>query len=468
MARDAMARRPAEPAPAPPPPPHPRSPPPSGAARAAPTPPLAGGIVRPPSSRQRSPLPPPLSPPLPQPSPPPLASTGVASPAEEQQRRREQQQQRRQQQQAERQRDGGEERGAEQQRGEKRGGGGPGGVRRATNQREHDERPIAAAPLSGAESEAAEGVDDVPPPEPLEAASRKEAEACGLLELYGEEVAARVFSRSWQVRQSGMAAAAAKAPSLVGERRALAAAAKVMLIGASDKMARPQPRNSRPPPFLRPSLTRRVRAAPGALGSRDAERELRPLLLSWRDKLSDSNGRVREAAEGALLALCSLPAIGPSAVGALLVAPLPPAKRNSSQAWLGRLAPLQRLLREHGPQGGEEAGGFEVGPDQCQFCLRRDAAWVSEEALDLHFWKECPLLTSCEQCGQVVEAAGLNEHLLSECDCSKPFRYGPPLGEDAEYVGCPFCQQPLPSDIDGLRRHLAHECAANPRLMDQQ
>ena len=157
-------------------------------------------------------------------------------------------------------------------------------------------------------------------------------------------------------------------------------------------MARPQPRNSRPPPFLRPSLTRRVRAAPGecvsrlarcargahqlarrariarqrvcsrrvhdvssqcrtgALGSRDAERELRPLLLSWRDKLSDSNGRVREAAEGALLALCSLPAIGPSAVGALLVAPLPPAKRNSSQAWLGRLAPLQRLLREHGPQ----------------------------------------------------------------------------------------------------------------------
>ena len=68
----------------------------------------------------------------------------------------------------------------------------------------------------------------------------------------------------------------------------------------------------------------------------------------------------------------------------------------------GRSPALQGPLSSSGVrEGGEEAGGFEVGPDQCQFCLRRDAAWVSEEALDLHFWKECPLLTSCEQCGQV-------------------------------------------------------------------
>jgi hypothetical protein len=56
-----------------------------------------------------------------------------------------------------------------------------------------------------------------------------------------------------------------------------------------------------------------------------------------------------------------------------------------------------------GAQAGQEEGEGDVAvePDQCQFCLRRDPAWESEEALDLHFWKECPMLSSCEQCAQV-------------------------------------------------------------------
>ena len=69
-------------------------------------------------------------------------------------------------------------------------------------------------------------------------------------------------------------------------------------------------------------------------------------------------------------------------------------------------------------------------------------------ASDRHFWKECPALLPCGQCGQVVEVATLNEHLLTECDRSQPFTYPPPLGTHADYTGCPLCgelQHPNPN-----------------------
>eukprot|EP00962_Isochrysis_galbana_P017679 scaffold5082_cov106-Isochrysis_galbana.AAC.4 len=491
-----------------------------------------------------------------------------------------------------------------------------GGVRRATNQREHDERPIGAArPPPPEATSSAEASDDSPPAEPLSAADRKEALSNGLLDLFGEELVAGLYSRTWSVRQAAMTRVAAAVPSKAGQKRALVAAAvRVMLLGAADKMVNV---------FLASlEVEAALLATPlsALCSAADAERELRPLLERWRDKLADSNARVREGAEGGLMALCSAAEIGPAPVGALLAAPLPPSKRNSSQAWVGRLSPLKRLLREHGgalshlvtpslklvkealgsasgqvraeatevahelyalvadvgvfsrhladlkpalrdpllealergrPAAqsfngrasanggtGRNSLGASVGgpnqaldeedeaaiePDQCQFCLRRDPAWESEEALDLHFWKECPMLSSCDQCAQasalpalpltpptlpcrpasrgsatslpnpptfpatnppppaspthvsrrhdrqpatspqVVECVSLNEHLITECDCSKPFRYPPPLGQHVEYYGCPFCGQDLPQDADELRQHLMHDCAANPR-----
>jgi len=46
--------------------------------------------------------------------------------------------------------------------------------------------------------------------------------------------------------------------------------------------------------------------------------------------------------------LFALPEVSPSVIGALLVAPLPANKKNNTQAWVGRLVALNRLLREHG------------------------------------------------------------------------------------------------------------------------
>ena len=49
------------------------------------------------------------------------------------------------------------------------------------------------------------------------------------------------------------------------------------------------------------------------------------------------------------------------------------------------------------------------------FCGVNDPSW-NEDALDLHYWKDCPLLAPCLACAQVVEVAGMADHLLEECE----------------------------------------------------
>lgn len=56
----------------------------------------------------------------------------------------------------------------------------------------------------------------------------------------------------------------------------------------------------------------------------------------------------------------------------------------------------------------------------CIFCGERSDAFT-EEGLDLHYWKRCPMLTRCDHCRQVVEVSSLTEHLLTECDKKDDF-----------------------------------------------
>ncbi|XP_072739674.1 centrosomal protein of 104 kDa [Ciconia boyciana] len=69
----------------------------------------------------------------------------------------------------------------------------------------------------------------------------------------------------------------------------------------------------------------------------------------------------------------------------------------------------------------------------CIFCGERDESFT-EEGLDLHYWKHCPMLTRCEHCKQVVEIASLTEHLLTDCDKKDSF------GK------CQRCNEALPKD----------------------
>jgi centrosomal protein CEP104 len=68
----------------------------------------------------------------------------------------------------------------------------------------------------------------------------------------------------------------------------------------------------------------------------------------------------------------------------------------------------------HPPADAEDE---EDGPtDTCQFCGAVDERFLTGEAMDLHFFQDCPMLCSCGECGQIVEIASLTEHRLVECE----------------------------------------------------
>lgn len=52
---------------------------------------------------------------------------------------------------------------------------------------------------------------------------------------------------------------------------------------------------------------------------------------------------------------------------------------------------------------GEGAREQELGDDvlhTCQFCGKYDTSFTDEK-LDMHYWQECAMLMSCNECGQV-------------------------------------------------------------------
>ncbi|NXL91899.1 CE104 protein, partial [Alectura lathami] len=88
----------------------------------------------------------------------------------------------------------------------------------------------------------------------------------------------------------------------------------------------------------------------------------------------------------------------------------------------------------------------------CIFCGERDESFT-EEGLDLHYWKHCPMLTRCEHCKQVVEIASLTEHLLTECDKKDSFgkcqrcREAIPKDELPKHVKSRICNAAKPEDV---------------------
>lgn len=107
-------------------------------------------------------------------------------------------------------------------------------------------------------------------------------------------------------------------------------------------------------------------------------------------------------------------------------------------------------------------------PSLCIFCGKKDES-LTEDGLDLHYWKHCPMLRRCNECkqvgnhciskhafrsscwtglavitpvvwSQVVEIEGLSEHLLGECESRSKFSQ------------CPQCSEAVATD--DLGRHV--------------
>nr|XP_046252684.1 centrosomal protein of 104 kDa isoform X2 [Scatophagus argus] len=84
----------------------------------------------------------------------------------------------------------------------------------------------------------------------------------------------------------------------------------------------------------------------------------------------------------------------------------------------------------------------------CIFCGKKDESFT-EDGLDLHYWKHCPMLRRCDECRQVVEIASLTEHLLGECESRSKFSQCPRCSEAVatedltRHVQGPTCNPPI-------------------------
>jgi len=117
----------------------------------------------------------------------------------------------------------------------------------------------------------------------------------------------------------------------------------------------------------------------------------------------------------------------------------------------------------------------------CMFCSASDATW-NEDALDLHYWKDCAMLAPCPACAQVVEVAGLPEHLLDECEHKGQYvscdttalaikaiefdewKTSPQcVRAPANCMYCPLCLTAVEDSDDAWRQHLFKACPKNTR-----
>ncbi|VDD81478.1 unnamed protein product [Mesocestoides corti] len=129
----------------------------------------------------------------------------------------------------------------------------------------------------------------------------------------------------------------------------------------------------------------------------------------------------------------------------------------------------------------------------CIFCGEQNDEFT-EEALDMHYWKACPMLRRCPNCKQVVEISGLTDHLLHECPESSKvggYRRCERCSEavsNASFVThnsckaapnpdlrCPLCHTDLVDDSfagnnneESWKAHLLRECRQNSRISRPQ
>ncbi|XP_049341558.1 centrosomal protein of 104 kDa [Astyanax mexicanus] len=135
-----------------------------------------------------------------------------------------------------------------------------------------------------------------------------------------------------------------------------------------------------------------------------------------------------------------------------------------------------------------QSAGANNFDNLCIFCGERDQAFT-EEGLDLHYWKYCPMLCRCLHCRQVVEISSLTEHLLSECErradfiqcfrCSEAVvrdrltehaQNCSPLPVSGSCNHCPLCHQNAAPGEEGWKSHLMYSsagCTQNPRRIQQ-
>ncbi|KAI9007147.1 hypothetical protein BC832DRAFT_432104 [Gaertneriomyces semiglobifer] len=120
----------------------------------------------------------------------------------------------------------------------------------------------------------------------------------------------------------------------------------------------------------------------------------------------------------------------------------------------------------------------------CIFCEEMNEGFT-EENLDTHYWRDCPMLMNCSLCKLIVEIPMLTDHRLKDCDRKADWRRCPrckeavkctefaahiathacrPAPTDPGVHRCPLCHQDVPDDEDGWKVHLMQDgCPGSDR-----
>ena len=59
-------------------------------------------------------------------------------------------------------------------------------------------------------------------------------------------------------------------------------------------------------------------------------------------------------------------------------------------------------------------------PNACEFCGYYKPH-ITKDELNIHQYKDCPMLMQCDNCKQIIEISNLNNHLLNECDFKEKY-----------------------------------------------
>nr|CAH7766447.1 unnamed protein product [Callosobruchus chinensis] len=126
----------------------------------------------------------------------------------------------------------------------------------------------------------------------------------------------------------------------------------------------------------------------------------------------------------------------------------------------------------------------EEDEKQCIFCSQLESVILSSNnSMNSHYWRSCPMLARCKECSQVVEVSSLIEHLLIECEhhesytqcsrCSEAVKLDDFQGHQEQCAElsencnkCPLCHENIECEEQCWRTHLMGEnpCSKNTRF----
>lgn len=103
----------------------------------------------------------------------------------------------------------------------------------------------------------------------------------------------------------------------------------------------------------------------------------------------------------------------------------------------------------------------------CEYCGKFDQNF-NQDTLDLHMYKDCPMLYLCKECENIIEVLNINNHLVNECTSKSKYQECPTCMEAilksdyANHIDQGMCNPLDPSKC--LRCPLCKEDLAEPTL----